>query len=150
MPENKTKPTAGDVTAFVASVENARRREDSATMLTLMEKITGMKPVLWGDSLIGYGQYFYTYKSGHSGNFPLTGFSPRKSATTIYIMPGFKQYGEQLERLGKHKHSVSCLYLTRLDKVDLGALEEIVADSVRRMKEIYPQWLDWPEGLPKT
>ncbi len=150
MAENKTKPTVGDVHAFTASVENARRREDSAVMLDVMERVTGMKPVLWGDSLIGYGQYFYKYKSGHSGNFPLTGFSPRKSAMTIYVMPGFKQYGAQLEQLGKHKHSVSCLYLPRLDKVVISALEEIVSNSARRMKEIYPQWLDWPEGLPQT
>ncbi|MEM7428377.1 MAG: DUF1801 domain-containing protein [Pseudomonadota bacterium] len=149
MAENKTKPTSGDVSAFIASVENSRRRADSETMLSLMSRVTGMEPVLWGDSLIGYGQYFYKYKSGHSGNFPLTGFSPRKAATTVYVMPGFKQYDDQLSRLGKHKHSVSCLYLTRLDRIDLRALEEIISDSVTRMKEIYPQWLDWPECLPK-
>ena len=70
----------------------------------------------------------------------MTGFSPRKAAMTVYIMPGFKLYEEQLARLGKHKHSVSCLYLSRLNKIDLTALEEMVVDSVKRMKEIYPQW----------
>ena len=82
----------------------------------------------------------YKYDSGREGDFLMTGFSPRKAAMSVYIMPGFNLYEEQLARLGKHKHSVSCLYLSRLDKLDLTALEEMVVDSVRRMKEISVRW----------
>ncbi len=105
-----------------------------------MGRATGFDPRIWGDSMVGYGQYRYKYKSGHSGEYFLTGFSPRKSAMSIYVMPGFKQYEKQLALLGKHGHSVSCLYVTRLANIDLGVLENIVADSVSRMKKLYPDW----------
>lgn len=140
MAENKTMPTDASVPDFIAAVANETRRQDAYLLLELMNRITGFEPCLWGDSLIGYGHYRYKYKSGHGGEFFLTGFSPRKAATTIYIMPGFKQYGPQLAKLGKHKHSVSCLYVTRLSNIDLAVLEDIVTDSVSRMKKLYPDW----------
>ncbi len=145
MSSNKTKPSDADVMAFLEAVEPARRREDGLVLHELMNRITGMTPVLWGPGIVGYGQYAYKYASGREGLWPLTGFSPRKASMSIYIMPGFKQYSEQLARLGKHKHSVSCLYITRLDQTDLTVLEEIIRDSVRRMKEIYPVWQDYPD-----
>ena len=140
MAENKTKSTDTDVQAFVAAIENERRREDSLVLLDLMGRATGFDPRIWGDSMVGYGQYRYKYKSGHGGEHFLTGFSPRKSAMSIYVMPGFKQYEKQLALLGKHKHSVSCLYVTRLANIDLGVLENIATDSVSRMKKLYPDW----------
>lgn len=140
MAENKTQPTGADVDAYLASVEPARRREDSMTLLDLMKRVTGYEPVLWGGSMVGFGRYHYKYASGREGDYFLTGFAPRKAAMSVYIMPGFKRYAAELKRLGKHRHSVSCLYLTRLEAVDLDVLEEIVADSVRRMKEMYPHW----------
>jgi len=140
MAESKTKSTDTDVQAFVAAIENKRRREDSLVLLDLMGRAAGFDPRVWGDSMVGYGQYRYKYKSGRSGEYFLTGFSPRKSAMSIYVMPGFKQYEKQLALLGKHKHSVSCLYVTRLANIDLGVLENIVADSVSRMKKLYPDW----------
>ena len=145
MSENKTKPSTADVQAFLNAVEPARRREDGLVLHDLMNTITGMTPVLWGPSIVGYGEYYYKTGSGREGLWPLTGFSPRKAAMTIYIMPGFKAYADQLARLGKHKHSVSCLYITRLANVDMAVLEEIITRSVARMKEIYPQWRDFPQ-----
>ena len=140
MAENKTKSTDTDVQAFVAAIENERRREDSLVLLDLMGRATGFDPRIWGDSMVGYGQYRYKYKSGHGGKHFLAGFSPRKSAMSIYVMPGLKQYEKQLALLGKHGPSVSCLYVTRLANIDLGVLENIVADSVSRMKKLYPDW----------
>ena len=140
MAENKTRPTDVDVEAFLSQVEPAHRRVDAETMLRLMKRITRMKPVMWGDSIVGFGRYHYKYESGREGDYFLTGFAPRKAAMTVYIMPGFKQYADQLARLGKHRHSVSCLYLSRLDGLDMTALEEIIRDSVRRMKKMYDWW----------
>ncbi len=140
MSANKTQPTDADVDTYLAGVEPTRRREDAVTVLKLMKRITRFKPVMWGESMVGFGRYHYKYASGREGDYFLTGFAPRKAAMTIYIMPGFKQYAPQLERLGKHRHSSSCLYLTRLDGLDLKALEEIIRDSVKRMKEMYEWW----------
>jgi len=140
MAENKTRPGDGDVQAFIAGIENETRRADAGTLLRMMSEVTGFKPVLWGETMVGFGQYHYKYDSGREGDYFLTGFSPRKSAMSVYIMPGFKRYGDLLAKLGKHRHSVSCLYINRLDDIDLRVLETMIDDSVRHMKEIYPQW----------
>lgn len=150
MTENKTRPTDGDVEEYLGSVENTRRREDALTLLPLFKKWTGMNPVLWGDGLagkagsaiIGFGNYHYKYASGREGDFFLTGFSPRKQNMAIYIMPGFSEFEEELKRLGPHKHSVSCLYLTNLAKNDLPVLGAIVRGGLVRMKKNY----DWKES----
>ena len=137
MSENKTKPTDASVANYIELLDHKARKEDSRTLVKAMADWTGMKPKLWGPSIIGFGEYHYTYASGREGDFFLTGFAPRKAAMTIYIMPGFKPYSEHLARLGPHKHSSSCLYITRLARVDMAVLEEIVRDSVDRMKSNY-------------
>ena len=138
MSENKTKPTDASVSDYVESLQQEARKADSKILLPAMSEWTGMTPKLWGPSIIGFGEYHYKYESGREGDYFLTGFAPRKSAMTVYIMPGFRPYGEQLDRLGPHKHSSSCLYITRLARIDMAVLEEIVRDSVERMKANYP------------
>ncbi len=143
MSSNKTAPTDVDPRAFIEAVAHPGRREDALLLLELFGRVTGYEPQMWGPSIVGYGRYHYKYDSGREGDFLLTGFSPRKAAMTVYIMPGFKKYGPRLERLGKHKHSVSCLYLGSLKGRDLGALEEMIADSVERMKAMSVAF--WPK-----
>ena len=138
MSENKTRPTDASVSAYIEALDHQARKADSKILLEAMTRWTGMQPRLWGPSIIGFGEYHYTYESGREGDHLLTGFAPRKSAMTVYIMPGFKPYGDHLARLGPHKHSSSCLYITRLERIDMNVLEEIVRDSVDRMKAKYP------------
>ena len=102
-----------------------------------MARVTGKRAVIWGTAIVGFGKYQYRYNSGHSGEYFVTGYSPRKQNLTIYIMPGFNQYKKQLGKMGRHKLGKSCLYVKNLDQVDLRALEAMVADSVRRMREMY-------------
>ena len=137
MSDNKTKPTDASVDAFIAGLDNPTRRADSALLLKMFSDVTGMQPRMWGDSIVGYGEYQYKYASGRAGTFFLTGFSPRKTAMTLYVMPGFKDLGDHLARLGPHKHSSSCLYITRLARIDMTVLEEIIANSVSQMKQKY-------------
>ena len=137
MSEPKTKQHGGDVNAFLDSVENPRRREDARRVLELMREVTGEPPKMWGASIVGFGSYHYKYASGREGNWMITGFSPRKQNLTVYIMPGFSQFADLLARLGKHKHSKSCLYLNKLDDVDLEILAELVRESVEVMKARY-------------
>lgn len=137
MAELKTQETDADPIAFVNAVENKRRREDSLVILELLKKISNRDPKMWGESLVGYGAYNYQQKSGQSGRWPIIGFSPRKSALVIYIMPGFKEFSEQMEKLGKFKNSVSCLYITRLANIDLDVLEDLMRQSVAVMKQRY-------------
>jgi len=137
MSDMKTKPTGVSVSAFLKAVADPVRRKECETVKKIMSRATGHRPKMWGDSLVGYGTYHYKYASGREGDFFLTGFSPRKAAMTIYIIPGFKPYADLLKELGKHKHSSSCLYLTRLEQVDQGVLEELVTRSVADMRMKY-------------
>ncbi len=123
---------------FLAAVPNARRREDSGKVLDLMLEVTGEPARMWGDSIVGFGTYHYRYKSGREGDWPRTGFSPRKQYLAIYIMPGFDEYEALLSRLGKHRTSVSCLYINKLADVDMDVLREIVAGSYEEMARRYP------------
>lgn len=137
MAANKTVETDASVETFIGAVDNESRRRDSESMIDLMRRVTGCEPKLWGSSLVGFGRYHYRYASGREGDFFLTGFSPRKTAFTVYVMPGFERYAEQLKRLGPHKTGKSCLYLKSLDVVDATILEEIIRDSVRYMRKNY-------------
>jgi len=135
VPEAKTKPTKVSVATFIASVPDERRRAEARTMLKVMKAATGKRPRMWGPSIIGYGSYHYKYESGHQGDCFLAGFSPRKAAMTVYIMAGFKEFGPQLKKLGPHKKSVGCLYLKRLDGIDLKVLEQMIRKSVAAVEK---------------
>lgn len=127
MAENKTQPTPSSVDAFIDSIENARRQADARTALALYKEVTGLPPVLWGTSIIGFGTHHYVYDSGREGDTPAAGFSPRKANMTFYVSNDFEGADDLFARLGKHKKSVACIYINKLDDVDLEVLREIVA-----------------------
>ena len=102
-----------------------------------MQRVTGEPPTMWGDSIVGFGSYHYVYDSGREGDWFLTGFSPRKRNLSLYIMAGFSDYDELMERLGKHKTGKSCLYVNRLSDIDLDVLEALVRQSVAHMRKAY-------------
>ncbi len=131
MADPKTRKNDASVEAFLNSVENDRKREDSFALLEMMQEVTGEEPKMWGDSIVGFGEYHYTYASGRGGDWFLVGFAPRKQNLTLYIMAGFDEYEELLGKLGKHSTGKSCLYIKRLDDVDLTALNELIELSVQ-------------------
>ena len=130
MADLKTKPNDASVEAFLNGVEDAKKREDSFAILEMMREITGAEPQMWGSSIIGFGRYHYTYASGREGDWFQVGFSPRKQSLTLYIMSGFDAYDTLLSQLGKHTTGKSCLYIKRLDDVDLDTLRALIAQSV--------------------
>lgn len=136
--ENKTRPTAVEPSAFIAALNDERRRRESDALIELMREVTGEEPVMWGPSIVGFGSYHYKYESGREGDMPRAGFSPRKAAMTVYCTPGFTEQSDLLEQLGPHKTGSSCLYIRRLDDVDLDVLRQIVARSVSQLAEICP------------
>jgi hypothetical protein len=136
--ENKTQITDVDPRAFVASVEHPTRRADAAVLLDMMIRVTGCEPKMWGPSIIGFGQYHYTYESGREGDFMLTGFSPRKANLVVYVLPGYDDMSAQLAELGKHRLGKSCLYINKLADVNVEVLEAIVTDGVASMRRNYP------------
>ena len=128
MAETKTKPTIVSVDAFLDGVEKEVRRADGQTLRAVMERVTGEPAVMWGPSIVGFGRYHYRYASGHEGDMCRVGFSPRSANLVLYV-GGFPEYEALLAKLGKHKRSKACLYLTRLAEVDLAVLEEIVRQT---------------------
>ena len=134
MAENKTQKTGASVDEFIASVENRRRREDGLTLLHMMKEITGLVPEMWGPSIVGFGEYHYKYDSGREGDMPLTGFSPRSRSLSLYIMAGFDEYDDLLNRLGKHRIGASCLYINKLADVDMGVLRDLIAQSYEHIR----------------
>ena len=125
MAEIKTKPTAVSVDAFLDGVGHPGRRADGQAVRAMMERVTGQPAVMWGPSIVGFGTYHYRYASGHEGDMCRVGFSPR-SANLVLYTGGFPDYEALLAKLGKHKRSKACLYLTKLADVDMDVLEEIV------------------------
>ena len=138
MAELKTKQNDQSVEAFLNRVEEERKRQDSFIILELMEQVTGEKPTMWGDSIIGFGNYHYRYGSGREGDWFLTGFSPRKQNLTLYIMLGFQEYDELLMRLGKHKTGKACLYINKVADIDLPTLKELVRQSAEHIRNTNP------------
>ncbi|MFN8470299.1 MAG: DUF1801 domain-containing protein [Caldilineaceae bacterium] len=130
MAELKTKPNDGDVEAFLATVPDAQRRSDSLVLLDLFRAVTGEPAKMWGTAIVGFGDSHYAYASGREGDWFVTGFSPRKQNLTLYCMGGYAPHGEVLARLGKHKLGKGCLYINRLQDVDLDVLRELITTTV--------------------
>ena len=135
MAENKTKPTAQSVSAFVDALEDETRRKDSKALIKLMGKASGEKPQLWGPSIIGFGSLHYVYDSGREGDTPVVSFSPRKAATVLYGAIGFDGADRLLAKLGPHTTGKGCLYIKQLEKLDASVLEQLITRAVAAKRE---------------
>jgi hypothetical protein len=135
MAELKTQENDASVNDYLNSVEDEKKREASFKVKELMEEVTGEEARMWGDSIVGFGHYHYKYASGREGEWMLTGFAPRKRNLTLYIMSGFEEYDDLMQKLGKHSTGKSCLYINKLEDIDLDVLRELVDKSVQHMRE---------------
>lgn len=136
--DNRMRPTDADPQEFIAGVENATRRADAERLVEIMREIAGEEPVMWGQSIIGFGSYHYRYESGREGDAPLIGFSPRKANLVVYLVADYEQrYPEELAKLGPYKSGKTCLYLTRLDRVDEDVLRYLIKDSYELTRAEY-------------
>lgn len=136
MAELKTKQTKASVEKFLNQIPDETRREDCFQIARMMEEITGDEPKMWGPKIVGFGSYHYKYTSGHEGEWPITGFSPRSQDLTLYLMPGFAAYADLMTQLGKHRTGKSCLYIKRLSDVHLPTLKKLIRASVKDMRKL--------------
>ncbi len=155
MADAKTKPTKQSVAAHLDALDNEALRKDCKALVTLMRRITGCAPVMWGPSIIGFDQYQYPLANGKTGESCLVGFAPRKSDITIYLLTGYDGAltVERLAKLGKHKIGKACLYIKRLADVQTDVLEALITDSVAEMRRRHPKNLIWPlrpQGRPSS
>jgi hypothetical protein len=141
MYEVKTKATELSVAAYLNDIEDETRRKDCEELATLMERVTGCKPKMWGTSIVGFDSYHYKYASGHEGDACVVGFASRKGEISVYLIGGYESADvkELLSQLGKHKTGKGCLYIKRLSDVKLPILEQLVIRSVAETKRLYPQ-----------
>lgn len=138
MAEQKTKPTNTDVFEFIDSFTTTeQKRKDSHELITLMQTVSGFEPKMWGPSIIGFGEYHYVYDSGHEGDAPLIGFSPRKTAISLYVFTGLEAHEHLLENLGKFKKGKSCIYVKKLADINLDALTLLIKETIKYLKQKY-------------
>jgi hypothetical protein len=133
MAELKTKPSDASVERFLAAIEDEARRADCRALVRIMKEATGSPPRMWGSSIVGFGDYHFKYASGREGDWFLTGFSPRKQDLTLYVMGGFENHRDLMEKLGKFKTGKGCLYLKRLDDAHLPTLKRLILRSVKQI-----------------
>ena len=138
MAEAKTRPTTASVKAYLDAIEDDERRKDCKTLVTMMKRVTGCAPKMWGTGIVGFGTYHYKYASGHEGDSCLVGFASRASAISVYLYPGEQGAAALFEALGPHKFGKACLYLKRLADVQLPVLERLVTLSVAATKRRHP------------
>jgi len=138
----KTRPTGQAVVEHIQSFPQPKKVQAGLQLLTIYREVTKLEPVLWGsgigNGIIGFGEYQYKTKSNCTGTFMQAGFALRKANIVVYIMGGFKQYQDLLQKMGQTKHSVSCLYLTKFDTIDLTLLQQLIATDFAKMQQKYP------------
>lgn len=134
MSDLKTKQNNSSVDKFLKTIDDESKQKFALKILHLMKKVTNEEPKMWGDSIIGFGNYHYKYKSGREGDWMLVGFSPRKLAMTIYLMSGIKNHEKNLQKLGKYKAGKSCLYIKKEEDIDFRVLEKSIQQSVAKIK----------------
>jgi len=139
MPKNKTTETSSSVDAFVKSVKDEGRRNDSVELIRLLKKQTGLQPKMWGPSIVGFGSYHYKYESGRDGDSPLVAFSPRASALTLYLSGHFEKRDELLKELGKYKTGKGCIYIKALADINIETLKTMVNNHIKHIRELYPE-----------
>ena len=139
MAASKTKPTKVSVEDFIDALTEESKRADAWALVDLMRHATGDEPAMWGPSIVGFGSYHYRYESGREGDSPIVGFSPRKAAIVLYIVPGLNEFEPLLGKLGKHTTGKSCLYIKRLADVEQDVLNMLVVKSVAAVRAKHPQ-----------
>jgi len=139
MYELKTKETDDSVIEFIENVDHPKKREDAYRLLDIFTEVTGHEAKMWGPSIIGFGSYHYKYESGHEGDAPLVGFSPRKAKVSLYFAPGDSERDQLLQEFGKHTTGKACVYINKLADVDEEVLKSLIKQSVSFLQKTYPQ-----------
>ncbi|KGA99067.1 hypothetical protein AJ85_17415 [Alkalihalobacillus alcalophilus ATCC 27647 = CGMCC 1.3604] len=139
MYELKTKETDHDVIEFIEKVESPKKKQDAYQLLDIFTEVTGYEAKMWGPSIIGFGSYHYKYKTGHEGDAPLVGFSPRKAKISLYFATGDAKRDELLKEFGKHTSGKACVYISKIADIDVDVLKALIKQSIIFLRETYPE-----------
>lgn len=137
--KTKTKSTDEHVLTFINDfADTEQKKEDSIELIRLMQEVSGFEPRMWGPTIVGFGNYHYKYASGHEGDAPLLGFSPRKAALSLYVFTGLEEHKHLLDKLGKFKMGKACIYVKKLSDINQDELKKLMQASIRFLNEKYP------------
>ncbi|MED3963621.1 DUF1801 domain-containing protein [Niallia taxi] len=139
MYELKTKETENSVIEYIEAIDSVKKREDAYKLVDIFAETTNYSPKMWGPSIIGFGAYHYKYATGHEGDAPLVGFSPRKAKISLYFAPGEQKREELLKHFGKHTTGKACVYINKVADIDIDVLKELITSSVKFLRETYPE-----------
>lgn len=139
MAKNKTTETESSVIDFINTVADEKKRIDALELVRLMKEQTGFDAKMWGTGIVGFGSYHYKYESGHEGDAPLVGFSPRKDAISLYLNPNFENKEELLSKFGKHKAGKGCIYIKKIADIEVEILKKMISLSIENLNKLYPQ-----------
>ncbi|APH05718.1 DUF1801 domain-containing protein [Bacillus weihaiensis] len=139
MYELKTKENDKNVIEFIEQVDSPKKREDAYRLLDIFTETTGYEAKMWGQSIIGFGRYHYKYPTGHEGDAPLVGFSPRKAKISLYFATGDSKREELLEKFGKHTSGKACVYINKMADIDIEILKQLITQSVDFLTNLYPE-----------
>lgn len=135
----KTKETDQSVEDFIESVDSPKKREDAYKLLDIFTDATGYEAKMWGPSIIGFGSYHYVYQTGHEGDAPLVGFSPRKAKISLYFAPGDTDREKALKQLGKYTSGKACVYINKVADIDIEVLQQLIHQSIDFLRKTYPE-----------
>ena len=135
----KTKETDASVIEFIESVDHPKKREDAFRLLDIFTEVTGYDAKMLGPSIIGFGHYHYKYQTGHEGDAPLVGYSPRKAKISLYFAPGDREREQLLQQFGKHTTGKACVYINKLADVDEDILKALIQQSIAFLRKTYPE-----------
>ena len=133
----KTTETTASVSDFVKGIPDEQRKKDAQAIIKIMKDQSGFEPRMWGPAIIGFGSYHYKYESGHEGDAPLVGFSPRKAEFAIYLTSQFDKREELLKQFGKHKSAKACIYFKKLEDINVDVFKKMIANSIKYYKTKY-------------
>ncbi|MCT2537691.1 DUF1801 domain-containing protein [Aquibacillus koreensis] len=139
MYELKTKENDRSVIEFIEAVDSPRKRESAYQLLDIFTETTAYPAKMWGSSIIGFGRYHYKYDSGHEGDAPLVGFSPRKAKISLYFATGDKRRDELLKDFGKHTSGKACVYINKVEDININILKRLIHQSIQFLRETYPE-----------
>jgi len=135
MAKNKTTETKNSVTEYLNKISDEKKRKDSAEIIKVFKKVSGLEPKMWGPGIVGFGSYHYKYDSGHEGDAPLVALASRASAITLYLPANFDKREELLLKFGKHKTGKGCIYVQKLEDIDTGILSKMVKNAIEYKKK---------------
>jgi hypothetical protein len=142
MYEPKTKETDNSVIEFIETVESEKKKADAYQLLEIFEEVTGFEAKMWGPSIIGFGSYHYKYASGHEGDAPLVGFSPRKAKISLYLAYESEEREKLLANFGKHTKGKACVYVNKVADIDINVLKDLIKLTVKSFQHLYPNGMN--------